>query len=302
MKRGVSMSHAILKKEDYFRTDENIHIQLSKDFPDYIGIVHSHEYIEVMYIVSGTATHQIGNEKYRVKKGDLFIVNVGTTHAFYLDKNPDESFVAYDLMFTPEFFDSSINGYHPLEALNHSFMFRSLFTEQDTPKPYLSVTGSQYTAFGELFNKIYHEHQAMKKGYIDIIRAYLIELIITCFRLNDDKTANADLKNRRIIDFLTDFISQNYSHRLSVNELAKSVFLNPDYLGRIFKKQTGFSLTEMIQKVRIENACNMLRNTDKSVSEIAFLCGFEDVKFFYTVFKKRMGILPSDYRKTIKTK
>ncbi len=295
------MEHTVLKKEDFFKPGENMHIQLSKDFPDYIGIVHSHEYIEVMYILSGTATHQVGDETHRVKRGDLYIVNVGTTHAFHIDPNPAEPFVAYDLMFTPEFFDSSMDGHHPLEALSSSFMFRSLFTEQDTPKPYLSVTGSQYTAFGELFNKIYHEHQSMKKGYLEIIRAYLIELIVTCFRLNEQqKHADSNLKNRHIVDFLTDFIAENYAHPLSANGLAKTVYLNPDYLGRIFKKQTGLSITNMIQKVRIEKACELLTATDKSVADIALLCGFEDTKFFYTVFKKRMGALPSAYRKSFK--
>lgn len=296
------MNITVLKKEDFFREGENMHIQLSKNHPDYIGILHSHEYIEVMYIISGSATHKINGETYKVKRGDLFIVNPGITHAFYLDNNSTEPFVAYDLMFTPEFFDTSMHGYHPLEALGNSFMLHSIFESTALPTPYLSVSGNQYSAFGELFNKIYLEHQGMKKGYREIIRAYLIELIVTCFRLNEQQAhTDTDIKNQRIVNFITDFIKQNYDKPLLVNEFAKNVFLNPDYLGRIFKKHTNISITEMIQKVRIENACDLLLNTNKNISEIAYLCGFEDTKFFYTVFKKRMGTLPNSYRKNLKS-
>lgn len=297
------MKVTVLKKEDFFAAGENMHIQLSNNRPDYIGILHSHEYIEVMYILSGNATHKVSDKTYEVRRGDLFIVNPGTVHAFYTKQDNNEPFVAYDLMFTPEFFDSAIDGYHPLESLSQSFIFCSLFSEQDTPKPYLNVTGTQYTAFGELFNKIYHEYEGKKKGYREIIRAYLIELIVTCFRLNENqKYTDAEIRNHRIVEFLTNFIKDNYAHPLSINSLAKTVFLNPDYLGRIFKKQTGRSISEMIQKVRIEEACEQLASTNKSIAEIAHLCGFEDTKFFYTVFKKRMGILPGDYRKSLKNK
>ena len=80
------------------------------------------------------------------------------------------------------------------------------------------------------------------------------------------------------------------------------VYLSPDYLGKIFKTKNGLSIGETIQKVRIERVCEMLGATNKTIREIAFACGFEDIKFFYSVFKKRMGVLPSTYRKNTKYK
>ena len=301
----IKIKPIVLKKENFFKDGENVHIQKSSNHPDYIGIVHSHEYIEVIYVLSGRAIHEIDGKKYNVKRGDLFIVNINTPHVFYIDKTFEEPFVAYDLMFTPEFFDSAMGGYHPLEALNNSFMFHSLFSERQDFPPFFSITGSQYNAFGELFNKIYLEQKTCKKGWREIIRAYLLELIITIYRLDEEKVksvGNNEIRTRQIINFITDYINENYYQKLSVSELAKTVYLNPDYLGRIFKKQTGLSISETIQKVRIERACNLLATTDKTISNIAFLCGFEDMKFFYNVFKKRMGILPSKYRKNIKLK
>lgn len=293
----------VLTKEDFFRAGETVHIQMSDEFPDYIGIRHKHEYIEVVYVVSGRAIHEIGDKVYRVKRGDLFIINRNTPHVFRCEEGQKEPFVAYDLMFTPEFFDSSISGYHPLDALNQSFMFHSLFSGRKEMPPFFSISGNEYTAFGELFHKIFREHSECKKGYREIIRAYLLELIITIFRL-DEATAKQEgnLRIRQVVEFVLDYINRNYASKISVGQLAQMVYLNPDYLGRVFRDLTGATITETIQKVRIEHVCALLSSTKQSISNIASSCGFDDMKFFYSVFKKRMGVLPGEYRKQFQSK
>jgi len=287
-----------LTKQNFFRPDENIHIQMSNEFPDYIGVLHKHKYIEVVYIVSGNAIHLIAGKTYRVKRGDLFIVNMDTPHVFYEDKESREPFVAYDLMFTPEFFDSDIRGNNAIESLHKSFMFHSLFVGREDFPPFYSVSGSAHILFGELFNKIYLEHRRCEKGYIEIIRAYLLQLIITIFRLDSESAKDSDNRQKQqIVDFVTEYVKENYQKRLSLNTLAKLVYLSPDYLGKIYKSVTGTTVGDTIQQVRTDAACRLLQNTDKSIADIAAECGFGDVKFFYRVFKKHVNLLPSRYRK-----
>ena len=292
----------ILTREDFFRPNENIYIHMSSECPDYIGIPHKHEFIEMVYILSGTAMHRVDGKTSRVKRGDLFIINMDTVHAFYVDPEPQEPFVAYDLMFTPEFFDRSIPGSHALEALSSSFMFYSLFGSRQEFHPYFSVSGSSYTMFGELFNKIYLEHRGREKGYLEIIRAYMIELIITIFRMEDSGARRpGSARNHRAVDYIIRYIREHYREPISVQELADRVYLSRDYLGRFFRETTGLTITAMIQKVRIEHVCHLLSATDRTVSDIAADCGFEDMKFFYGVFKKHMGLLPGDYRRRTRT-
>lgn len=286
----------VLKKEDFFKPNENIHIQMSNEFPDYIGKWHKHKYIEVVYVISGRATHRLVEKTYDVSRGDLFIVNMNTPHVFECFGEDAEPFVAYDLMFTPEFFDSAISGYNSLEALGNSFVFHSLFSCEEVT-PYFNISGKEYTVFGDLFNKIYLEHKGEKKGYREIIRAYLIELIITIFRLNESANKNeGKKKNRQIASFVINYVKENFKSKISLTDLAKTVYLTPDHLGRIFRETTGMTIGNMIQKVRLDNACSLLANTDKSIAEIASLSGFNDMKFFYKVFKQTIGSLPSEYR------
>ncbi len=288
----------VLTKEDFFRSGENFHIQMSNEFPDYIGVEHAHKYIEMVYVISGSAVHEIQGKRYTAGRGDLFIINMGTSHAFHIDSETPEAFVAYDLMFTPEFFDQSVTGYHALEDLTSSFMLYSLFHDRKDFLPYLSVSGSSYTMFGELFNKMYLEHRGQEKGYIEIIRAYLLQLLVTMFRLNDASEKSGGVsKNRQAVNYITEYINRNYQNHISVQELADKVYMNRDYLGRVFRAQTGMTVGAMIQKVRIERVCHLLSSTERTIADIAADCGFDDTKFFYGVFKKQMGVLPGDYRK-----
>ena len=287
----------VVAKEIFFAPNENMHIQLSQEFPDYIGVIHKHEFVEIVYILSGSARHYVNGEYITASRGDLFIINAGTPHAFYTEEQDNKQFVAYDLMFTPAFFDKSV-GVDGLEGLNGSFMFYSLFSDGQARRPYFRVSGSGYSAFGELFNKIYLEHRGQEKGYQEIIRAYLLQLIIMIFRM-DDAAGRQNDKNRshRAVEYVRSYIQSHYSGHISLQDLADWVYLSPDYLGRCFREITGMTVTAMIQKLRIEQACYLLATTNRTVSDIAASCGFEDLKFFYSVFKKQMGVQPGEYRK-----
>lgn len=287
----------VLTKEDFFRPNENVHIQLSDEYPNYIGIRHTHNYIEVVYIISGSAFHEIDGNRYRVKRGDLFIINMNTPHAFFLDEHTKEPFSCYDLMFTPEFFDKSLEGYKTLESLNKAYVFYSLFSESREAVPFYSVSGNDFAMFGDLFDKIYLEHRMQKNGYTDMIRAYLLQLIITIFRMDSKGEEGTRSRNLYAVNYIIDYIKANYADRIVVSKLAGEVFLHPDYLGRIFRDATGMSVSTMIQKIRIENACRFLSEAELNVADVGRRCGFSDTRFFYTVFKKRMGVSPGEYRK-----
>lgn len=289
----------VLKREDLFRDGEHIQIQMSNEFPDYIGVLHKHKFIEVVYILSGRAMHYIEGEYREVGRGDLFIINMDTPHSFEPVDDPSDPFLSYDLLFTAEFFDERMTGEHFIESLNDSYAFFSLFGGKQKTHPYFSVTGSSYTMFGELFHRIYLEYRGREKGYLEIIRGYMIQLIITIFRLNEAGGAHAQKQGAQPVEYLLEYIRRNYNRRITASELAERVYFNQDYLARIFKEHTGHSITGMVQKVRVENVCRLLCTTNLTIAQVARECGFEDMKFFYKVFKKHMGVLPSEYRKQI---
>jgi len=290
----------ILTKKNFSMDDDKVHIQLSSEYPDYIGVMHSHEFIEIMYVVSGRGYHTVSGETTVAKKGDLFVINKDTSHLFEYDKLSGEPFESYDLKFTPEFFDTSVTGSQGIEALNNSFVFYSLLNGRNESMPYISVSGDEFSEFGELFAKIYHEYNERQKGYIEIIRAYIIELMVNIFRKTEGSSKKSDTSfAKQIVSYINEYIENNFSSHISIRELASQVYANSDYMGRVYKKSTGLTISEMIQKVRTDQAAKLLKTTNRTVADIAASCGYEDLKFFYTVFKRIKGVSPGQYRKTI---
>ena len=92
------------------------------------------------------------------------------------------------------------------------------------------------------------------------------------------------------------YIRENISRDLSVVEVAEHVFLNPDYLSRVFKRETGYTLKEYILKMRMGIACELLAKTSLSVSKVAMSCGYSHMAHFSQMFKKENGMTPNEYR------
>ena len=128
--------------EDFFSPGECVYIHMSSEFPKFVGVRHKHKFIEIVYIISGKATHVVGDHQYSVSKGDLLIVNYDTPHAFYGDPDYPEVFDAYDLMFTPDFLDVSLIDDAGFEELGSSILFNSLFPEKEKIGPDLQLAGS----------------------------------------------------------------------------------------------------------------------------------------------------------------
>ena len=106
-------------------------------------------------------------------------------------------------------------------------------------------------------------------------------------------------KDRRIVNQIKEYINNNYAKNLSLDKLAEMVYLNPNYLGEIFKKQTQENLVNYLTRVRIEKAKEYFQETGAKTYEIGQWVGYEDSAYFSRVFKKVTGVSPSQYRKII---
>ena len=86
---------------------------------------------------------------------------------------------------------------------------------------------------------------------------------------------------------------------LTLKTQAELLNVNPSYLSTLFKKETGSTLTEYVNRKRIEHAIFLLNSTDMQIQLIAQYCGFPDVNYFTKTFKKHVGKTPKEYRDTI---
>ncbi|MDR1566628.1 MAG: helix-turn-helix domain-containing protein [Treponema sp.] len=92
------------------------------------------------------------------------------------------------------------------------------------------------------------------------------------------------------------FIWENYTRKISLQEIADASELSAPYFSTIFKEEMGENLSSFLNHLRVEKACYMLTETDLSLSKIAAACGFEDQSWFSKIFKSYLGISPGRYR------
>ena len=151
-------------------------------------------------------------------------------------------------------------------------------------------------------NLIYEEYKKnnifgllMMKSYMYNLTAYLIENH-TASHLSKKDSELQEVKLARL-NKVIEYITKNYSDRITTLDLAKMCYLSEAHFCRFFKKYIGKSATEYINEYRIEKAAVLLTSTSESISYISSDVGFDDANYFSRVFKKMKGTSPVQFRK-----
>jgi two-component system response regulator YesN len=103
-------------------------------------------------------------------------------------------------------------------------------------------------------------------------------------------------KSRREVLTVQKYIKEHYSADLSLETLSSLVYLTPDYLSRLFKKDTGKSLSQYTRQVRMEKAIELLYTTNKKVVDISAEVGYPNYSYFCQSFREYFGKSPERYR------
>jgi two-component system, response regulator YesN len=96
-----------------------------------------------------------------------------------------------------------------------------------------------------------------------------------------------------------EYIEGRFHHDLSIDEVSEFIGLSCSHFCVLFKKETGMTFLEYVTKLRMERACSLLGNTDVKVYQVSPMVGYQDPKYFTQVFKKMMGVTPSEYRASV---
>lgn len=96
------------------------------------------------------------------------------------------------------------------------------------------------------------------------------------------------------------YINLNFNNPISLTKIANSINLNPSHLSRQFKKEVNITITDFINKKRVEAAKFLLEQNEHSITEISMLVGFESHNYFYSVFKEITGLTPKKYLDSLK--
>lgn len=246
---------------------------------------HWHDEFEIIYLEKGTASFSVDGREYVLSPHQFLFVNCGSIHSGKSIDSPESYAIVFNLnMLCSEEPDICKTKYlQPVEMrklsvpnfIDDSFLGDQIFSlikvwQQKTYGYELYVKSILLAVFYYLFNK----------GYVTAS--------------NYDREFNLKLEK---IKAALDYININYSNPISTEELSKVANLSKYYFCRLFKEITHLSPIDYINKFRIEKALELMKNTNLSISEIAFEVGFNNVSYFIKVFKEHMGLTPLQYKK-----
>lgn len=117
--------------------------------------------------------------------------------------------------------------------------------------------------------------------------------------LFDKLLPDEEMLTNETVKLLIQFLKSHYSEEITLSSASEIVHLCPVYLSRLVKKETGNTFLEILTRVRMEQACNMLRDPNNKIYEIALAVGIKDSKYFSQIFKRYYGMTPVEFRQNL---
>ncbi len=146
---------------------------------------------------------------------------------------------------------------------------------------------------GDVFHEI--DYDAMMRAYTSLPQ--MLRFVDFATEYAEGGADKVSCKTPSQIQRILDYIRKNLTRNIGRSEIANALYLNPEYLSRLFKREMGIGLSEYLTQERMELAKALLKNTSFPIGIIASRVGYVNFSHFAKVFKQEFGISPSEYRK-----
>ena len=246
---------------------------------------HWHYDYEVIFVLQGSITLQVGTEKYVMQEGDIVLINACEIHSLIsIPKGNLCLVLQFDTGIITEEYGSERSYFFDFNTVNNDRINKSIIDEIKRNLAKLALTVNRKA-----------------DGYHFLIKSYLYKFISDLFAYTkyDIKStchASGDEVLLDTFDMINQYIKSNLKRDFTVMELCNEVGISKSSLYRILKETTSATYKDLVDFYRIEYSKNLLKNTRSPISYIASVSGFDSDASFYRSFKKSVGVSPNIYR------
>ncbi len=274
-------------------------LQFSSHIQEATGIqvmvqAHIHNYIEIIYALSGKYQILLNNQNYSFGEGDMVLINSNEIHKIYALTQDLNRYIV--IKFEPEML------YTTAQSLFEMKYVMPFILNESTHQKVFGREEIQKTVIPDIIHGINREFSEKRYGYELAIRANIYNLFLFILRrwneqnvdLNIDEEINKDMVKR--IQSVFDYIENNYHDDITALQMAAHCNLSYSYFSRLFTKIMKRSFREYLNYVRITKAERLLTSSDLNVTEIALEVGFSTSSYFIQQFKLYKDISPKQYQ------
>jgi AraC-like DNA-binding protein/quercetin dioxygenase-like cupin family protein len=268
-------------------------ICISKD-SNHPEVFHWHDCLEITCIKEGSGSYYVNGKVYEMHAGDIIIFNNIEPHAWEVTGNGDMLALVAVFSTTLVSEKASLFDYEylrPFIERGANFKNRLLYSEKTTQRIF------------SLIEDTYEEYLSKNDGYNLMIKAIILQVLTLLIRYyQDDAKPKSQLDKRKTdmerIGLTLEYIRKNYDGDITLESAAKTACMSPNYFSAFFKKATGETFIDYLCQQRIFKACELIKNTKKSITQIASECGFNNMSNFYRSYKRILGEHPLQSRKS----
>ena len=255
--------------------------------------MHSHDFYEINIVISGNAMHYINDKIYQAPTGSVFIIPPSYKHGYFSDENTNIFHLILDIAFTHSYATqlTALKGY--------SFLFdiEPTLRQRNTIGLFLTLNKEELDYISPILQRLcYYEEIFTNKNFLtkDFLSLNLIaELCNFSSKTSSKMTTNAPKRTDEIIKIM-EYISKNHHQKINFYALAKSFNMSYPTLLRNFVKICSVTPTYYLTECRINEAVNLMKQKNMTLTDIALSCGFYDSSHFTKAFISVKGFPPSD--------
>ena len=249
----------------------------------------------LFYIMHGSGEIVIEKRAYKIKPGTVILFQTGTEYVWQVS---DMRYIAINFDYTQQ--HSHIKKtFSPLDSDEFpSDNFSQKIDFSDAPELNREIVFFDGAGFESKITNLAVEINTQEEFRDELLSALLKSIIISMVRLTYGGGGSVNNTGAILARQVIGYIQENYSSPIKSEDIAAYFHFNPSYINRIFKAHTGFSVRTFIIDYRINQAMEILRTENFSISETASIVGFSDIPHFIKTFRSRTGKTPLEYRKT----
>lgn len=244
---------------------------------------HTHNFFEIFLVISGRVIHHINGEKQVLEEGSLVFVRDFDVH--YYENCYTEKYHFINLAFLSSTLKSL------LEYIGSGYPLESLLKPDNLQVVKLSVLDCQELRLQ--LESLAAISRADKQNMRSRLRILIFEIFTRFF--TPEKQTN--FQTMSWLENLKMEMKKNENFSVGIQAMQRLAQKHPDYLSRAWKKFDNKTPTEFVTELRLEFVANLLHHSDESILNIALAAGFENLSYFYHVFRKKFGTTPLTYRK-----
>lgn len=252
-------------------------------------MLHSHNYYQIYYVVSGKIIHHVENNCAELCSGDVFILPPDLSH--YIE-TASEEVDFYSLSFMPVFLQKNREN----NGLVSDFLYYLETVQSDSIQPKFSFNYEDTYFIDLVFKRILEEFSESKTGKNEMIKEHVMILLTLFARVYFEERAETltTQENKRLVTHCVEYIKAHYDEDITLSKMVQHCAMSKTCFCTLFNSIVGTSFKDYLNQYRIKKAVEFLSRGEK-LTNVSTYCGYNDFSTFYRNFKKYMGISPSEF-------